>query len=74
MAQPGFCSKAGCYGAESAGNAAPHRDLPLLLRLVHSGRIALEPLISERIRLQDVNKAIARQRAGEVARSLVVLD
>lgn len=60
----------GCVG----GNAAPHRDLPLLLRLVQSGRMALEPLISERIRLEDINKAIARQRAGEVARSLVVLD
>ena len=60
----------GCVG----GNAAPAVDLPLLVRLVAAGRLSLEPLISERIGLEDINGAIERQRAGEVTRSLIVFD
>ncbi|MEU6422915.1 alcohol dehydrogenase catalytic domain-containing protein [Streptomyces spiralis] len=60
----------GCVG----GNAVPAVDLPLLIRLLHAGRLRLEPLISERIQLEQVNDAIERQRAGEVARSLIVFD
>jgi Zn-dependent alcohol dehydrogenase len=60
----------GCVG----GNAVPAVDLPLLVQLVSAGRLTLEPLVTERIRLEDVNAAIKRQRAGEVARSLIVFD
>lgn len=60
----------GCVG----GNAVPARDLPVLLRLVRSGKLAVEPLISERVTLDEINDAIARQRAGEVARSLVLFE
>lgn len=60
----------GCIG----GNAVPAVDLPQLMRLVRAGRLRLEPLISERISLEQVNTAIERQRAGEVARSLIIFD
>jgi Zn-dependent alcohol dehydrogenase len=59
----------GCIG----GDASPGRDLPMLLDLVAAGRLVLEPLVSERVGLDDVNGAIRRQRAGEVARSLLVI-
>ena len=58
----------GCVG----GNSSPARDLPLLLRLVRAGSLVLEPLITERVTIEDVNAALARVRRGESARSLVV--
>lgn len=58
----------GCVG----GDASPGADLPLLVRMARSGRLALDPLVSERVGIEDINAAVARVRAGESARSLVV--
>ncbi|MGI6873430.1 alcohol dehydrogenase catalytic domain-containing protein [Amycolatopsis sp. 3B14] len=60
----------GCVG----GNAAPAADLPRLVELVRTGRFQLEPLVTERVVLDDVNTALDRLRAGQVARSLIVFD
>jgi Zn-dependent alcohol dehydrogenase len=60
----------GCVG----GNATPAVDLPRLLELVHGGRLPIEPLVSERVPLEEINEALARQQAGVVTRSLIVFD
>lgn len=60
----------GCVG----GNGAAAAELPRLVELVRSGRLRVAPLISERVRLEELNDAIRRQRAGMVTRSLIVFD
>ncbi|MFC5950376.1 alcohol dehydrogenase catalytic domain-containing protein [Pseudonocardia lutea] len=58
----------GCVG----GNAVPADDLPRLVDLVATGRLDLSPLVSETVGLAEVDAALARQKAGEVARSVIV--
>ncbi|MFD2469061.1 zinc-binding dehydrogenase [Amycolatopsis silviterrae] len=60
----------GCVG----GNANPAADLPNLIELVRTGRFSLDPLVSERVPIEEVNEALARQQARAVNRSLIVFD
>jgi S-(hydroxymethyl)glutathione dehydrogenase/alcohol dehydrogenase len=54
------------------GDAAPARDLPLLVDLYRRGRLNLEGLVSERVPLEKVNEAVEDVRAGAIARSVIV--
>lgn len=54
------------------GDAAPHRDLPMLAELGSSGRLDLRGLISERLPLDQINEAVEHVRRGEVARTVIV--
>jgi S-(hydroxymethyl)glutathione dehydrogenase/alcohol dehydrogenase len=56
------------------GDAAPARDLPLLVDLYRRGRLNLEGLVSERVPLEKVNEAVEHVRSGAVARSVIVFD
>jgi S-(hydroxymethyl)glutathione dehydrogenase/alcohol dehydrogenase len=49
-------------------------DIPRLVGFYLSGRLKLDEMISERIRLDDLDGAFARMQAGTVARSIVVFD
>ncbi|MCF6472061.1 alcohol dehydrogenase [Nonomuraea sp. MG754425] len=53
------------------GDAAPHRDLPMLATQYERGRLDLDALISERLPLADVNEAVAHVRQGSVARTVI---
>lgn len=55
------------------GSCQPLADFPLLVELYRSGRLRLDPLITE-IDLEGVNEAFARMEAGESARSVIVYD
>jgi S-(hydroxymethyl)glutathione dehydrogenase/alcohol dehydrogenase len=57
----------GCMG----GGNVPQRDIPRIMRLYRSGALKLEPLISQRLTLDEVNLAFDALRAGELARSVV---
>jgi Zn-dependent alcohol dehydrogenase len=56
-------SIAGSHG----GEAIPQDDIPRYRALHQAGRLRLEPLITERFPLEQVNVAIARMRSGELA-------
>ena len=58
----------GCQG----GRNIPQRDIPRLMGFVANGTLRLEPLISQRLRLDQVNDAFDALREGELARSVVV--
>lgn len=47
-------------------------DIPGLVAQYRAGRLRLDRLVSERVRLEDVNQAMARVLAGEVLRSVIV--
>jgi S-(hydroxymethyl)mycothiol dehydrogenase len=55
------------------GDCLPTRDFPMLLDLYLQGRLDLDAFVSERIGIDDVEKAFERMERGDVLRSVVVL-
>jgi S-(hydroxymethyl)glutathione dehydrogenase / alcohol dehydrogenase len=53
------------------GSAVPRRDFPRFLELYRKGDLQLEPMITARIALEDVNEALAAMAQGEGARSVI---
>lgn len=60
----------GCIG----GQNVPARDIPRIIALYRQGRLKLDELITRRFPLEEVNEAFAALGAGEVARSVLVID
>ena len=58
----------------SYGGARPRRDFPWLARLYLDGVLDLDSLVTERIRLSDINQGFDRMRKGETIRSVVIMD
>lgn len=56
----------------SFGGARQRVDLPMLVDLYMSGRFKLEELISERVKLEDINGAYDRMTRGEIKRDVLV--
>jgi S-(hydroxymethyl)glutathione dehydrogenase/alcohol dehydrogenase len=56
------------------GNGDPERDVPLLAEQVLAGALDLGPLVTARIRLEELGDAFSRMREGQGARSVVVFD
>ncbi len=48
--------------------------IPRIVELYLEGKLTLEPLVSQKIRLEDINRAYDQLAAGEVARSVVTFD
>ena len=60
----------GCY----LGSADSDRDVPALVQLYLCGELLLDEIISRRIDMDGLNAAFDRNRAGEGARDVLVLD
>lgn len=58
----------------SYGGAQAARDLPLLARAYLDGKLQLDPLVTRRIRLEDINQGFDDLRAGRAIRSVIVFD
>lgn len=56
------------------GDAAPGRDLPLLVDLYRNGRLDLDGLVSERLPLDKINDAVQHVRDGAVARAVITFS
>jgi S-(hydroxymethyl)glutathione dehydrogenase/alcohol dehydrogenase len=56
----------------SYGNARPARDFPMLARAYLEGRLMLDELITQRIRLDAINEAFCALREGKVIRSVIM--
>jgi S-(hydroxymethyl)mycothiol dehydrogenase len=56
------------------GDCLPSRDFPMLADLYRQGRFPLADFVTETIGLDDVEEAFAKMHAGEVLRSVVVLE
>jgi Zn-dependent alcohol dehydrogenase len=55
----------------SVGSLRPLVDIPRYIGMYLRGQLLLEPLVSARIRLDDVNEGFAAMLRGEVARTVV---
>jgi S-(hydroxymethyl)glutathione dehydrogenase/alcohol dehydrogenase len=56
------------------GESDVRHDFPYFANLYKAGRLDLESMISARIRLADLNDAVAALKSGEVLRQIVVMD
>jgi S-(hydroxymethyl)mycothiol dehydrogenase len=56
------------------GDCLPSRDFPMLIDLYLQGRLPLDAFVSETIGIGDVEAAFDKMAAGDVLRSVVVLD
>lgn len=56
------------------GSALPARDIPFFAQLWREGKLAVEKLISRRIRLEDLNEAMDALAEGRALRQLIVFD
>ncbi|KRE60053.1 S-(hydroxymethyl)mycothiol dehydrogenase [Nostocoides sp. Soil756] len=56
------------------GDCLPSRDFPMLVELYRQGRFDLDAFVTERIGITDVEAAFDKMHAGEVLRSVVVMD
>jgi S-(hydroxymethyl)glutathione dehydrogenase/alcohol dehydrogenase len=54
------------------GEARPAEDIPRQAALSRSGRLKLEPLVTDRFQLDQINEAIAAVRSGRVAGRAVI--
>jgi S-(hydroxymethyl)glutathione dehydrogenase/alcohol dehydrogenase len=58
----------------SYGDARPWRDFPLLAQAYLEGRLLLDELITQRIRLPAINDGFAALRSGKAIRTVVTFD
>ncbi|MEU5637478.1 S-(hydroxymethyl)mycothiol dehydrogenase [Streptomyces rishiriensis] len=55
------------------GDCLPSRDFPMLIDLYLQNRLNLDAFVTETVQLDEVEKAFARMRQGDVLRSVVLL-
>ncbi|MET9327194.1 S-(hydroxymethyl)mycothiol dehydrogenase [Tsukamurella sp. NPDC003166] len=68
-----FFSRGGSLKSSWYGDCLPERDFPQLVDLYRQGRLPLEKFVTERIALDEVERAFETMHRGEVLRSVVVL-
>ena len=56
----------------SYGGARPRRDFPWLSRLYLAGKLKLDELITQRLRLEEINEGFAAMTRGEIVRAVIV--
>lgn len=68
-----FFSHGGSLKSSWYGDCLPERDFPTYVDLYQQGRLPLEKFVTERIGIDDVEKAFETMHRGEVLRSVVIL-
>lgn len=68
-----FFARGGSLKSSWYGDCLPSRDFPMLVDLYQQGRLDLDLFVTEKIGLDDVEKAFEKMHSGDVLRSVVVL-
>jgi alcohol dehydrogenase len=55
------------------GSCVPSRDVPRFVAMFRSGHLPVDRLLSERVRLEDINPALDRLARGESIRQVIML-
>ncbi len=56
------------------GSCVPSRDVPRFVAMFRAGRLPVDQLLSETIRLDEINPALDRLARGESVRQVIVMD
>lgn len=68
-----FFNQKGIRGL-AMGSSIPHVHIPRYADLYLQGRLQLDQLVANRIRLEDINEGLARIKHGALARSVITFD
>ena len=68
-----FLSEKRIQGSMMGSNRFPV-DMPRLVDFYMSGKLKLDEMISQRIKLEQVNEGFDEMKKGELARSVIVFD
>lgn len=68
-----FLSEKRIQGSLMGSNRFPV-DMPRLVDFYMNGKLKLDDMVSQRIKLEQVNEAFAEMKRGEIARSVIVFD
>jgi S-(hydroxymethyl)glutathione dehydrogenase/alcohol dehydrogenase len=63
-----------CIQGSYMGSVRPPIDIPRYVELYMQGKLKVEQLISQRIRLDQINEAFDDLARGSVARSVILFD
>ena len=55
------------------GSSVPSRDIPRMIALYRAGRLPVDRLLSEKIRLDEINEALDRLARGESIRQVIMM-
>ncbi len=61
-------------GVSWYGDCLPTRDFPLLAEWYRQGQLNLDKVVSQTIRLEEVDEAFEAMKRGETLRSVIVFD
>jgi Zn-dependent alcohol dehydrogenase len=56
------------------GSAAPLRDVPRYIALFRAGKLAVDTLLTHRLRLEEINEGFDRLREGIGVRQVVLFE
>ena len=54
------------------GSCVPSRDIPKFIDMFHSGQLPVDQLLSDTIKLEEINEGFDRLHKGEVARQVIL--
>lgn len=69
-----FFGRGGALKPSWYGDCLPTSDFPMLIDLYLQGRFDLDRFVTETIAIDEVESAFHKMEAGEVLRSVVVID
>ena len=69
-----FFDLGGKVGVSWYGDCLPTRDFPLLAEWYRQGQLNLDKVVSQTIRLEEVDEAFEAMKRGETLRSVIVFD
>ncbi|MDA3626091.1 S-(hydroxymethyl)mycothiol dehydrogenase [Saccharopolyspora sp. WRP15-2] len=69
-----YFGRGGALKSSWYGDCLPSRDFPTCIDLYLQGRLPLDKFVTETIALDQIESAFDKMRAGEVLRSVVLLD
>lgn len=74
IAPLGLTAEARTIVGSYLGSAVPSRDIPVYLDLWRQGKLPIEELISERIRLSEVNDSLDKLADGKAVRQVILFE
>jgi S-(hydroxymethyl)mycothiol dehydrogenase len=68
-----FFSRGGSLKSSWYGDCLPERDFPTMVDLYLQGRLPLQRFLTERITINDVERAFHKMHSGQVLRSVAIV-
>ncbi|MGP9613733.1 hypothetical protein ACT3TE_10805 [Brachybacterium sp. AOP42-B2-9] len=74
IAPLGLTAEARTFVGSYLGSAVPSRDIPVYLDLWRQGKLPIEELISDRIKLADINESLDKLADGKAVRQVIIFE